>query len=93
VNGGSQYTLGLNLPPGEKVGKRVVAQSGCLACHKIGESGSHGSLGPNLTHIGSRASRASILAALKAGPGIMPSFQNLGKERLDAAVNYLANLK
>ena len=34
-----------------EAGKKVVAQSGCLACHKIGENGNAGP-GPNLTHIG-----------------------------------------
>src|SRR5919112_3537599 len=33
-------------------GKLVVAQSGCLACHKIGENGNDGP-GPNLTDIAS----------------------------------------
>ena len=34
-------------------GKQVVAQSGCLACHKIGENGNSGP-GPPLTEIGAR---------------------------------------
>ena len=34
-------------------GKQVVAQSGCLACHKIGENGNDGP-GPELTDIGAR---------------------------------------
>ena len=34
-------------------GKAVAAQSGCQACHKIGEDGNSGP-GPPLTHIGSR---------------------------------------
>ena len=40
-----------------EAGKEVVAQSGCLACHKIGDNGNDGP-GPNLTHIGSRLPRA-----------------------------------
>jgi menaquinol-cytochrome c reductase cytochrome b/c subunit len=58
----------------EKAGKEVVAQSGCLACHKLGENGNAGP-GPTLTHIGSRIPRNGILRSLRAGPGIMPSFQ------------------
>ena len=34
-------------------GRQVVAQSGCLACHKIGENGNDGP-GPELTDIGDR---------------------------------------
>ena len=36
-----------------EAGKLAVAQSGCEACHKIGDNGNSGP-GPNLTHIGSR---------------------------------------
>lgn len=92
VNGGPPAVLQVNVPPGDEAGKRVVAQSGCLACHKIGQSG-NGSLGPNLTRIGARESRASILRTLKTGPGIMPSFQNLGKERLNAVTSFLGHVK
>jgi menaquinol-cytochrome c reductase cytochrome b/c subunit len=34
-------------------GRKVVAQSGCLACHKLGDNGNAGP-GPELTHIASR---------------------------------------
>jgi len=38
-------------------GKALVASSGCLSCHRIGEQGSH--LGPDLTDIGSRQGRTA----------------------------------
>src|SRR5207245_10056827 len=44
-------------------GKQVVAQSGCLACHKIGDNGNAGP-GPNLTHIGARFPRREIARTL-----------------------------
>jgi menaquinol-cytochrome c reductase cytochrome b/c subunit len=69
---------GLSVTPAEfktlNAGRQVVAQSGCLACHKLGENGNAGP-GPTLTHIGSRIPRNGILRSLRAGPGIMPSFQ------------------
>ena len=43
-------------PSQYEAGKQVVAQSGCLACHKIGENGNDGP-GPHLTEIGARAAR------------------------------------
>jgi menaquinol-cytochrome c reductase cytochrome b/c subunit len=92
ANAGPPTTINVKLPPGDKGGKRLVMQSGCLACHKIGNSGD-GRLGPNLTHIAARESRASILGTLKAGPGIMPSFKNLGKGELSRMASYLAHLK
>ena len=69
---------GLSVTPEEfktlNAGREVVAQSGCLACHKLGENGNAGP-GPTLTHIGARIPRNGILRSLRAGPGIMPSFQ------------------
>jgi menaquinol-cytochrome c reductase cytochrome b/c subunit len=73
-----------------KAGKEVVAQSGCLACHKIGENG--GTLGPNLTNIGSRIPRNAILRSLKAGPGIMPSFETLPPRKQKEIADYLSSL-
>src|SRR5271167_3472977 len=46
-----------------EAGKKAVAQSGCLACHKIGDNGNAGP-GPNLTHIGARIPRAAIARTL-----------------------------
>src|ERR671920_767910 len=40
-------------------GKQVAAQSGCLACHKFGESGNDGP-GPPLEHIARRLPRQAI---------------------------------
>ena len=71
-------------------GKQVVAQSGCLACHKIGENG--GTLGPNLSHIGTRIPRNGILRSLRAGPGIMPAFDTLPQRKLNEIADYLASL-
>ena len=41
-------------PP--SAGELVVGQSGCLACHVIGDNGNNGP-GPDLTHIGKTAAR------------------------------------
>jgi quinol---cytochrome c reductase cytochrome c subunit, bacillus type len=92
ANAGPPSEIALKVEPQYEAGKLVVAQSGCLACHKIGENG-NGTLGPNLTQIGARIPRNAILRSLKAGPGIMPSFQNLGDEKLNQVANFLASLK
>ena len=44
-----------------EAGKLVAAQSGCLACHKIGENGNDGP-GPHLTEIGDKLPQAAIRA-------------------------------
>ena len=59
-----------------EAGKLVVAQSGCEACHKIGDNGNAGP-GPDLTHIASRLPRQAIARTLVNPTAPMPSFKNL----------------
>ncbi len=73
-------------------GKQVVAQSGCLACHKIGENGNDGP-GPALTDIGARLPGAAIARTLVNPTAPMPAYNNLAPEKFDAIVLYLAQLK
>jgi ubiquinol-cytochrome c reductase cytochrome b subunit/menaquinol-cytochrome c reductase cytochrome b/c subunit len=73
-------------------GKKAVAQSGCLACHKIGENGNAGP-GPNLTTIGSRLPRQAIARTLVNPTAPMPSFKNLPPEKFQAIVSFLSQLK
>jgi mono/diheme cytochrome c family protein len=72
-------------------GKEVVAQSGCLACHKLGDNGNNGP-GPELTHIGARLPRNAIARSLQVGPGIMPSYSALPPQKSQALTAYLASL-
>jgi menaquinol-cytochrome c reductase cytochrome b/c subunit len=92
ANAGPPTVVAMSVPKQYEAGKLVVAQSACLACHKIGDSG-NGTLAPDLTHIGSRIPRSAILRSLKAGPSIMPSFQSLGQKKLNEVADYLAYLK
>jgi quinol---cytochrome c reductase cytochrome c subunit, bacillus type len=98
---GPPSNIDLDVAPQYEAGKEVVAQSGCLACHKIGDNG-NGTLGPDLTHIGSRIPRNAILRSLQAGPGIMPSFTScapgsnvacLSQKKLNQVADFLASLK
>lgn len=75
-----------------EAGKLVVAQSGCLACHKIGDNGNAGP-GPNLTHIASRLPRQGIARTLVNPTAPMPSFKNLPPAKFEAVVNFLSQLK
>jgi quinol-cytochrome oxidoreductase complex cytochrome b subunit len=92
ANAGPPTEVSMQVPKRYEAGKLVVAQSGCLACHKIGDSG-NGTLAPDLTHIGSRIPRNAIKRSLVAGPGIMPSFKSLGEEKLNEVADFLAYLK
>jgi mono/diheme cytochrome c family protein len=73
-------------------GKQVVAQSGCLACHKIGENGNDGP-GPPLTEIGQRLPRQAIERTLINPTAPMPSFRDLPEEQFAVMVEFLAQLK
>ena len=73
-------------------GKEVAAQSGCLACHKIGENGNDGP-GPPLAKIGDRLPRQAIARTLVNPTAPMPSFKNLAPEKFNALVTFLSQLK
>jgi quinol---cytochrome c reductase cytochrome c subunit, bacillus type len=75
-----------------EAGKLVVAQSGCLACHKIGTNGNAGP-GPDLTKIGARLPRQGIARTLVNPTAPMPSFKNLPPQKFKAVVEFLAQLK
>ena len=72
-------------------GKQVVAQSGCLACHRLGDNGNNGP-GPELTQIGGRLPRNAIARSLQVGPSIMPSYADLPPAKFQALTAYLASL-
>ena len=76
-------------------GKQVVAQSGCLACHKIGENGNDGP-GPHLTDIGARLPSQAIARTLINPTAPMPSFAGLEQQSPDkfkALVTFVSQLK
>jgi ubiquinol-cytochrome c reductase cytochrome b subunit/menaquinol-cytochrome c reductase cytochrome b/c subunit len=75
-----------------EAGKKVVAQSGCLACHKIGDNGNAGP-GPDLTHIASRLPPQGIARTLVNPTAPMPSFKNLPPKKFNSIVNFLSQLK
>jgi menaquinol-cytochrome c reductase cytochrome b/c subunit len=76
-------------------GKLVVGQSGCLACHVIGENGNNGP-GPPLTNIGSKLRPAAIASTLINPTAPMPSFRTLSQQspqKFQNLVNFLAELQ
>ena len=74
-----------------EAGKQVVAQSGCLACHKIGHNG--GTLGPDLSEIGGRLARQAIARTLVNPTSPMPAYTQLPENKRDDMVEFLAQLK
>jgi menaquinol-cytochrome c reductase cytochrome b/c subunit len=72
-------------------GRLVVGQSGCLACHRIGENGNDGP-GPQLTHVASRLPAAAIAQTLRNPTAPMPSFQSLADSQPEKFRNLVAFL-
>ncbi|HEX6021625.1 MAG TPA: c-type cytochrome [Solirubrobacter sp.] len=91
ASAGSPNSIDMEVAPEYEHGKLVVAQSGCLACHKIGENG--GDLGPHLTEIGAVLDKGAIRRTLDNPTAPMPSFANLPEEKKAAMVDFLASLK
>jgi cytochrome c oxidase subunit II len=94
-------------PTGSR-GEQVFQQSTCVSCHTIrGLTGASGTVGPDLTHVGGRATigagvldntpanlRAWISDPQKIKPGVlMPAFSSLSADDLNALVAYLEGLK
>lgn len=103
ASAGSPNEIDMKAPPGLKgaaliewnKGKLVAAQSGCLACHKIGENGNDGP-GPHLTNIGSTLPASAIAQTLRNPTAPMPSFASLAEtqpQKFQALVSFLGQLK
>ncbi|MDQ6674377.1 MAG: cytochrome c oxidase subunit II [Chloroflexota bacterium] len=94
------------VPAGSR-GEQVFLQNTCVACHAIRGLQTTASVGPDLTHVGSRATLGAGVVdntpanleqwirdpqALKPGV-LMPAFQNLSPADLTALADYLESLK
>jgi mono/diheme cytochrome c family protein len=91
---GSPTEIDKPAPPGLEKGQEVMASSGCLGCHKVGENGN--TLGPNLTHIGDKLGKAAIARTLQNPTPPMPSYSRLQQEtpeQFDQLVDYVASLR
>jgi menaquinol-cytochrome c reductase cytochrome b/c subunit len=78
-----------------QAGELVVGQSGCLACHVIGDNGNNGP-GPPLTHVGSILRPGAIASTLRNPTAPMPSFSGLAKQspkKFSNLVNFLSELQ
>ena len=90
-----------------KAGEGVFLSNTCVNCHTIRGTGAEGAIGPDLTHLASRAVigagvaenspdklRAWVSDADAVKPGVlMPPFTSLSDKDVDALVRYLDGLK
>src|SRR3954471_18355207 len=91
---GSPTEIDKPAPPGLKRGQEVMASSGCLGCHKVGENGN--TLGPNLTQIGVKLGKDAIARTLVNPTPPMPPYTKLQQQnpkQFDQLVQYVASLK
>ncbi len=88
---GSPNSIDLDVPEQYEAGKLVAAQSGCLACHKIGHNGNDGP-GPELTDIADKLPKAAIRRTLDNPTAPMPSFAGMPENKKAAMVDFLAQL-
>jgi len=91
----------------ERRGQSLFLATGCGACHTVRGTSAAGTLGPDLTHVGSRRSvgidtlplsRENLVRFITGGqhvkPGnLMPEFRVLQPPELDALAAYLISLK
>jgi len=89
---GSPNEIDLVVAKKYEPGKLVMAQSGCLACHKVGENG-NGGPGPALSDIGNKLPKPAIRQTLENPTAPMPSYRNLPEEKKAALVDFLAQLQ
>jgi len=89
---GSPNEIDLKVAAEYEPGKLVMAQSGCLACHKVGENGNDGP-GPELTDIGDKLLPGAIQRTLENPTAPMPSYRQLDPEKKRQLVAFLSQLK
>jgi menaquinol-cytochrome c reductase cytochrome b/c subunit len=75
-----------------QAGADVVGESGCLACHVLGENGNSGP-GPALTNIANTVPAAQIASTLRNPTPPMPSFKNLPADKFNDLVYFLSTLQ
>src|SRR3954464_8554190 len=92
---GPPTQIDLKVAPQFEAGKNVMASSGCLGCHRVGDNGNAGP-GPNLTHIAAALPRQAIARTLINPTAPMPSYSRLQQrspQRFNQLVQFLGSLK
>jgi mono/diheme cytochrome c family protein len=92
ASAGSPNEIDYQVAPQYEQGKLVMAQSGCLACHKVGENG-NGGPGPNLTDIADKLPKAAIRRTLENPTAPMPSFSGMAEDKKRALVDFMSQLR
>jgi menaquinol-cytochrome c reductase cytochrome b/c subunit len=92
---GAPTEIELKTAPQFESGRAVMASSGCLGCHRVGDNGNAGP-GPELTDIGDRLRAPAIRRTLLNPTAPMPSYSGLSQKnpkQFNELVAYLASLR
>jgi len=92
---GAPTEIELKTAPQYEAGKKVMAASGCLGCHRVGDNGNSGP-GPELTDIGDRLRAPAIRRTLLNPTAPMPSYRGLSEKNpkeFNELVQFLASLR
>lgn len=90
-----------------RLGQKIFLENGCGGCHAIRGTDAAGTIGPDLTHVGSRRSLAAATLTNNAEmialwisenqhikpDNHMPAYRNFEPEELEAIATYLGGLK
>ena len=94
-----QWIEDYNLPEDVREGAELFSQSGCLNCHVYGGQGASNLGAPELTEIGAQEGKDAAYFARyisdpsEFGNNVMPKFESLGEERVQAIAEFLAASK
>src|SRR4051794_21279288 len=91
ASAGSPNEIDLKVAKKYEPGKLAMAQSGCLACHKVGENGNDAP-GPPQTEHGGRLPKAAIRRRPEHPAARMPPYRGLPENKQAALVDFLAQL-
>jgi cytochrome c6 len=73
------------------LGKKVfleLAEPSCALCHTLADAGSAGTVGPVLDTL--KPNREQVVAAVTNGVGVMPPYETLTHEQIDALALYVS---
>lgn len=76
-----------------ELGRRVftaLAEPRCGVCHTLADAGTKGEIGPVLDTLKPDAGR--VTAAVTNGIGVMPAFEDLTPEQVEAVAAYVATV-
>jgi cytochrome c oxidase subunit II len=99
--------LGRAARPASALGNEAFARQGCGGCHAVRGTGQAGTIGPDLTHFGARASvgagalpmsREAVARFIRTPSAVkpgarMPAFDHIPQAEVDAIADYLLSLR